>query len=69
MKKEKKNKIVFITYIIISISYFICAVSGFVDGNNMAVAYFCLGACFLCLASVHYPKYKDENKENKEDKE
>lgn len=72
MKKgndRKGNKIVFIIYILVSICFFISAISGFIDGNNMAVTQLCLGACFLCLSSVHYMKYRDENKENKGDKE
>lgn len=72
MKKEKnkkENKVVFLSYLVASICFFISAISGFIDRNNMAVAQLCLGACFLCLSSVHYTKYKDENKENKGDKE
>ncbi len=72
MKKERDkrgNKIVFIIYLIVSICFFICAISGFIDGNNMTVAQLCLGACFLCLSSVHYMKYKNKNKENKGNKE
>lgn len=68
-KNKKENKIVFILYMVASMCFFISAILGFMDENNMAVTQLCLGACFLCLSSVHYTKYKDENKENKEKKE
>lgn len=68
-KNKKENKKIFILYIIASICFFISAILSFIDGNNMTVTQLCLGACFLCLSSVHYTKYKDENNENKEKKE
>lgn len=68
-KDEKGNKIVFIVYIIISIGFFICAIEGFIDGTNRAVVQLCIGACFLCLSLVYYTRYRDENKENTENKE
>lgn len=60
-----RNKLIFILYIAASICFFVSAILGFISKNSMAVAYLCLGACFLCLASVYYEKYKKEEKENK----
>lgn len=68
MKKE--NKITFILYLVSSICFFVSAILGFIDKNNMAIANLGLGACFLCLSSVHYQKYKkDKENEDKEKKE
>ena len=67
-KKKTENRTVCILYIIASICFFISAVLGFIDGSHTAVTQLCLGACFLCLSSVHYKKYKDENKEDSEQK-
>lgn len=64
-KDKRDNKIVFILYTIASICFFISAVIGFIDRNNMAVTQLCLGVCFLCLSSVYLKKYKDENKDDK----
>lgn len=67
MKKE--NKITFILYLIASICFFVSAILGFIDKNNMAIANLGLGACFLSLSSVYYQKYKkDKEKENIEKK-
>lgn len=63
-KEKKENKIVFILYIIASICFFISAILSFIDGNNVSVTQLCLGVCFLCLSSVHYTKFKDENKKD-----
>lgn len=67
---RKENKIAFICYLIASIGYFVSAILGFIDKNNMAIANLGLGACFLCLSSVYYQKYKkDKENEDKEKKE
>ncbi len=67
MKKE--SKITFILYIIASVCFFVSAILGFIDKSSMAVTQFCLGACFLCLSSVHYEKYKkSKEKQDEENK-
>ncbi len=65
----KREKLVFALYIVASICFFISAILGFITKQSMAVVYLCLGACFLCLASVHYNKYKESKKEDKKDNE
>lgn len=47
----KKEKIAQILYFTASIAFFIAAIIGFSNGNDMAVVWLCLGSAMLCLGS------------------
>ena len=56
--KKNGDKIAGLCFLGASVCYFVCAIIGFIDKGNMAIANLCLGACFLCLSSVHFSKDK-----------
>lgn len=64
MKKEKREKIGFVGFLTASTIYFICSILNFIDKNTgTAVMFLCLGFSFLCLATTHL----DKNKNNKQE--
>ena len=66
MKKDKREKINFVCFLIASICYFIISIMNFIDKNNStAVIFLCLGFSFLCLSFTHLNKdKKDERKKD-----
>ncbi len=59
MKKNRIN-IAGMCFLIPSLGYFICAVPGFINKENRAVTYLCLGVCFLCLSLAYFNKGKNK---------
>lgn len=66
MKKDKREKISFICFLIASICYFFISIMNFIDKNNsIAVTFLCLGFAFLFLSFTHLNKdKKDESKKD-----
>lgn len=65
----KSNKLIAILNLISSICFYVCAIISFVNGEDLGVAYLCLGSTFLCLGTVWLNKDKDKKAEEKaEDK-
>lgn len=60
MKKEKREKISFGGFLTVSIIYFIGSILNFIDKNTgTAIMFLCLGFSFLCLATTHLDKDKN----------
>lgn len=63
MKKDKKEKVSFVGFLTASICYFIGSILNFIDRNNgTAVMFLCLGFSFLCLATTHLDKDKNNKR-------
>ena len=68
MKKEKREKMSFIGFLTASIIYFIGSILNFIDKNTgTATMLLCLGFSFLCLATTHLDKDKNNDKNNKQE--
>lgn len=60
MKKDKREKISFGGFLTASIIYFIGSIMNFRDQNTgTAVMFLCLSFSFLCLATTHLDKDKN----------
>lgn len=64
MRMKNKEKIPFICFLIVSIFYYICALSGIIskDGSDWIVN-LCLGSAFLCLAATYLHKNNNDKKD------
>ena len=68
MKKEKREKMSVIGFLTASIIYFIGSILNFIDKNTgTATMFLCLGFSFLCLATTHLDKDKNNDKNNKQE--
>lgn len=64
MKKEKREKVSFVGFLTASIIYFIGSILNFIDKNtSTGVMFLCLGFSFLCLATTHLDKDKNNKQE------
>lgn len=65
-RKNNKEKVAFICFLIASMGYYISAVIGIFskDGSNWVVN-MCLGSAFLCLSTTHLNKDEDKNDKDK----
>ena len=59
MKKNNKEKISFICFLIASVCFYISGIIGIINKNgNNWIANFCLGSSLLCLSTTHLNKDK-----------
>lgn len=57
MKKEQREKISFVCFLVASICYYVSAIIGiFSKGDSNWVLNLCLGSLFLCLSTTHLNK-------------
>lgn len=64
MKKEKREKICAIGFLVASICYYIISIVNFIDKDTTtAVIFLCLGSSFLCISTTHFGKKGKNNKD------
>lgn len=64
MKKDKREKICFICFLVPSICYYIISIENFIEKNTTtAVTFLCLGSLSLCLSTTHWNKSDKNNRD------
>ncbi len=59
MKKNNKEKLSFICYLVASICFYISSIIEIISKDRNWVVNLCLGSAFLCLSTTHLNKDKN----------